>query len=105
MPTEPTGPDDYLSAILSTALSQQQVAQLYRAPEWRVRKHSWFEYEVRCPWAELCLEGEGDILMHGPVTNSGVHAEQILAPLRAAGIRFKAEFYDSQGTLVREVVG
>ncbi|MBO0698817.1 MAG: hypothetical protein J2P46_10515 [Zavarzinella sp.] len=58
------------------------------------------EYEVRYPWAELILEGEEEILMHGPVTNAVAHAEEVVAPLRAGGVRFRAEFYDPTGGLI-----
>ena len=58
MATELTGADDHLYAVLRTDLSQKQVADLYQPPEWHARTWSWFDYEVCCSWAELCLEGQ-----------------------------------------------
>jgi len=78
---------------LNTTFSREQVAALYEAIGWRVRKCSWAEYEVQCDWAELIIESESPILMHGPVADMGARAEELISPLRAAGISFTAECY------------
>ena len=87
-------PDEsnFFSAI-DTELSREQVAQLYGASGWRVRKCSWIDYEVISDWAELIIEAESPILMHGPVADLPARAEELVAPLRAAGISFTAECY------------
>jgi hypothetical protein len=78
---------------LHTALSREQIAGLYGALGWQVRKCSWTDYEVFSPWCELVIEAESPILMHGPVADVVAHAEELVAPLRAAGVRFTAECY------------
>jgi len=78
---------------LHTALSREQVTGLYGAAGWRVRKCSWVDYEVVGEWAELVVEAESPILMHGPVADVVARAEEIVAPLRAAGVQFTAECY------------
>jgi|SRR6516225_3381180 hypothetical protein len=93
---------DFYSS-LQTALSREHVAGLYGALGWRVRKCSWTDYEVLGPWAELVIEAEGPILMHGTVVLA--RAEEVLAPLREAGISFAAEFYGADGKLLRELSG
>jgi hypothetical protein len=84
-------------------LSRQQVAELYGALGWQVRKCGWTEYEVVSPWCELVIEAESPILLHGPVANVLVHAQDVLAPLHAAGVTFTAECYGSDGELLQEI--
>src|SRR5688572_19418098 len=78
---------------LDTALTREQVAGLYGALGWRVRKCSWVDYEIRSDWAELVIEAEGPVLMHGPVAGLPARADELVAPLRAAGVSFTAECY------------
>jgi hypothetical protein len=78
---------------LDTHLTRQQVARLYGALGWRVRKCSWVDFEITNDWAELIIESESPILMHGPVADLLVRVEEVVAPLRAAGVSFHAECY------------
>ncbi len=87
----PDGSNFY--SALDTPLSPEQVAGLYRTLGWQVRKCSWVDYEVISDWAELVIEGDGPVLMHGAVADLPARAEELVAPLRAAGISFTAECY------------
>ncbi len=78
---------------LDTTLSREQIARLYEAIGWRVRKCSWVDYEVVSEWADLVIEAEAPILMHGPVANLRSRGEELVAPLRNAGVAFTAECY------------
>jgi hypothetical protein len=78
---------------LDTGLSPEQVAGLYEAFGWRVRKCSWVDYEVTSDWAELIIEDTTPVLIHGSVADLLVRAEELVAPLRAAGVSFTAECY------------
>jgi len=89
-------------STLNTKLSRKRVAKLYGALDWEVRKIAWYDYEVRCPWAELEIEGEAPMLLHGAVADVLTNAEALLAPLRAANISFSAECYGPDGELLRE---
>ena len=80
-------------SILNTLLSKNQVAQLYLAIGWRVRKSTWVDYEIASDWAELTIEGESPILMDGAVADLPTRAEELVAPLREAGVAFTAECY------------
>jgi hypothetical protein len=80
-------------SALDTTMSREQVAGLYGALGWQVRKCSWVDYEVTCDWAQLVIEAESPILMHGPVADLMARAEELVAPLRAAGVAFTAECY------------
>jgi hypothetical protein len=87
---------------LHTKLSRQQVAEIYGKLGWQITKCSWTDFEIICPWAELVIEAESPILMHGPVADVLARADELLAPLRHAKISFSAECYDSDGDLLRE---
>jgi hypothetical protein len=78
---------------LDTSLSPEQVAGLYAALGWRVRQYRWTDYEVFGPWCELVIESESPILMHGQVGDVVAHPEELVAPLKAAGVRFTADCY------------
>lgn len=81
---------------LQTSLSKKQVARLYEALGWRVRKCSWVDYEVVSDWAELVIEAGSPILMHGLVADLPDRVEELVSPLRTAGISFTAECYGSE---------
>lgn len=90
-------------SALHTSLSREQVARLYGELGWRVRKCSWVDYEVISDWAELVIEAESPILMSGAVADLLVRAEELVAPLRAAGIAFTAECYGPNSELLLEL--
>jgi hypothetical protein len=80
-------------STLDTHLSRKQVAELYARNGWRARKCTWVDYEITCDWADLVIESELPILLHGSVADLLNNVERIVAPLRASGITFKAECY------------
>ena len=89
-------------ASLHTALSRRQVAELFGPLGWRVRQCSWSDYEVIGPVAELVVEAESPILLHGLVADVQENAESVLAALRDAGVAYTAEAYSAGGELLRE---
>jgi hypothetical protein len=91
VPEIPDGSNFFSS--LHTDLTKAQVADLYGAIGWKVRKCSWVDFEVISDWAELVIEAESPILMHGPVADLPSRAEELVAPLREAGVSFTAECY------------
>ena len=96
----PEGPNFY--SALETSLSRERIAELFRSLGFAVRKCSWVDYEIRSDWAELVIEAEGPILMHGSIANAAVNVERVLARLRAAGIEHFGECYDENGELLQE---
>jgi lysophospholipid acyltransferase (LPLAT)-like uncharacterized protein len=68
----------------------------------RIRKCAWDEFEIQLPWAELVIEAESPVLMHGTVADVLIDAERLLAVLREAGIKYIAEGYNERGELLRE---
>jgi hypothetical protein len=43
--------DCNIHSVLDTSLTQQQVAELFRAHGWTVRKSSWTDHVILCSWA------------------------------------------------------
>lgn len=87
---------------LRTPLSREQVAALYGARGWCVRKCSWTDYEVLRDWGDLVIESESPLLMHGRVADIG-KAEELVSPLRDAGIMFTAKWYAEDQKLLLEL--
>ncbi len=106
----PDAPNLY--ALLWTDLDAGEVAALYEALGFRVRRSAWTEFEIGSEWAELVLvrphsepgEARAPILMNGSVADAARRADALAAPLRAAGIGFSIECYDERRVLVREIV-
>jgi hypothetical protein len=90
---------------LNTDLSPEQVAGLYGALGWKVRKCSWTDFEIFGLWCELVIEAKSPILMHGAVADVLAHVEELVAPLRKAGVPFSAQCYGPDGELLREFSG
>lgn len=86
---------------LETTLPRQRVADLFRSLGFAVRKYGDGDFEVVCGWAELFIEAESPILMHGGVAGVVANAEKILARLRDAGIEYSADCYNENGELLR----
>jgi hypothetical protein len=96
-------PDDSnFFATLTTALSKEELTWLYERRGWAVRKCSWFDFEVSCLWAELVLESDNPILLHGSVTDVVTNAQHILEPIRATNITYTAECYGEDDRLLEQ---
>ncbi|HYW09908.1 MAG TPA: hypothetical protein VE913_23285 [Longimicrobium sp.] len=99
----PEAPNFY--SMLRTTLSREQVAGLYGALGWKVRRCSWTDFEVRSPWAELVIAAESPILLHGAVDDVVARADELVAPLRQAGVAFRGECYGPDMELLTEISG
>lgn len=75
-------------STIGVGFTRQQIADLYREAGWQVRKCAWTDFEIKSDWAELILEGESPVLLHGAVLDFPSRAEELLAPLRASGVTF-----------------
>jgi hypothetical protein len=75
-------------STIGVGFTRQQIAELYREAGWQVRKCGWTDYEIKNDYAELILEGESPVLLHGSVSGLSSRAEELLAPLRANGVSF-----------------
>ena len=96
----PDGSNFYAS--LTTTLSKVRVADLYGRRGWSVRECAWDEFEVCCSWADLVIDGESPILLHGPVARVEENAARILGVLREFGVAYSAECYGEDCQLLRK---
>jgi hypothetical protein len=93
-------------SALHTRQTREQIADLFRSAGWTIVAPDDAEHlRLECRWAELILESESPILLHGPVADVLNHAETIVAPLSAAKISFNAECYgpEPERLLLREL--
>jgi len=94
-----------LFGSLETPLTWEWVAKLFAPFGWVVRKCSWTDYEVYCDFAELVIESENPILIHGPVTDLFANLPRIIKPLSHAGVSYSLECYDENRELVHHARG
>lgn len=87
-------------ATLDTTKSNADVADLFRASGWSVRKCSWTDFEVSCEHGELVLDGHG--LLQGPIVDVATNLDSITAPLRSGNVAFSCECYGENGELLTE---
>lgn len=101
MPEIPDGSNFY--GCLHTAMPLWQVAELFRTAGWVVgQPDDWDHWVASCPWAELVIESQAPVLVHGPVADVETNAERVLAVLEPAGVALTAECYGPGGELLRE---
>jgi hypothetical protein len=94
-----------LFGSLQTALSRERVAGLFASFGWEARKCSWTDYEVVCDFAELVIESENPILIHGPVADLLANLPRIIEPLARAGVAYSLECYDENRGLIYHARG
>jgi hypothetical protein len=56
-----------------------------------------------CSYAELVIESQNPILMHGLVADAMSNIAKIIAPLEHAGVGYSVECYDEHGALLCEL--
>jgi hypothetical protein len=89
--------------MISSLASKDGIANLFAVSGWNVRRCSWVDYELTSSFAELILEGEGQLLLHGTVSKLSANVKAIASVLRDAGLAFSLECYASDGTLLAEI--
>lgn len=89
-----------LFGSVRTDKTPEQVAALFGAAGWRVRRCSWADYEVFSPFAELVIEARNPVLVHGPVADVLGNVGRITGPLAGAGLGYSFECYDGDRNLI-----
>ncbi len=71
-------PEDsnFFGTILGN-VSKEDVVRLFLDAGWHARKCTWFDYEVSCRWAELVVEGDTPILIHGVIADFETNVAKI----------------------------
>ena len=90
------------AACLRTTRSTRRIARLFRPPIWEVGKCAWYDHEITSPFAELVMEADSPILLHGWLMDYQVNAEQVFALLRSVEIAYWGECYSPSGELLWE---
>jgi hypothetical protein len=92
-----------LYGSIASNWAMAKLAELFEADGWTVRKCSATDYELSCPFAELVLERDHPVLLHGAVAEVGQNAQRIAAVLRKAGLTFSLECYAPDHRLLTEI--
>ena len=90
------------AACLHTTRAKHRIVRLFQPPIWKVRKCDWYDYELTSPFAELVMEAESPILLHGWLMDDQINVEEILASLRSLEIAYSGESYSPSGELLWE---
>jgi hypothetical protein len=88
---------------IDTTLTRSELAAFFAAEGWSVRMCSWTDYELTCEVAELILEGENPMLLHGLVAEVLHNAQGVADVLRKAGALFSLECYAADRTLLAKI--
>jgi hypothetical protein len=88
---------------IETALNKSELAAVFAASGWSIRKCTWEDYELTCGFAELILEADDPMLLHGAVAEVLQNAQGVADVLRKAGATFSLECYATDHTLVAKI--
>jgi hypothetical protein len=89
-----------LFGALRTELARRDIANLFVKAGWSMRNSAWDDYELTSTFAELILEADAPILLHGSVEEIETNALAIASILEDAGIEFVLECHDTSGVLL-----
>jgi hypothetical protein len=92
----PTGTNVY--GIIDSSLSKEEITKKFSAHGWRISKASWFDWEITNDFAELILEGNEQLLIHGPVSPD--YFNTLAEKMKEIELSFSLELYDENQNLV-----
>ncbi len=88
--------------IVSGNASKKQIAESYARCGWKMHKCGWGEqWRVDMDWGELVIEGEGEILIHGPINHVEQNIHHITEPLNQLELSWLFECYDENHRLLK----
>ncbi len=87
--------------LLSTRRSKDWITSCFKKAGWSMRKCTWTDYEIDSDYAELIIEGDETILMHGAIADFDSNASSVVAILEENGIGYSIEHYDQAGNLLK----
>jgi hypothetical protein len=88
-----------LFGSLDTTLPKERIARLFEPFGWKVRRCAWTDWEVTYDFADLVIESENPILIHGPVADPLTNLPRVIEPLASAGVTYSLECYDTNREL------
>jgi hypothetical protein len=86
-------------ASVTSSISVETVASLYRSAGWAVRKCGLTEFEASSAIGELVIEGN-PVLVHGAVADPVANADAATQPLRDGAVGFVFECYGPDTSLL-----
>jgi hypothetical protein len=81
--------------------SKKILADMFEANGWSIRKSTWTDFEIRTDWGEIVIENEDQ----NPFINGAIDPtmfDNFRLLLDFLKIKYSIEFYDDQGTLIKE---
>ncbi len=96
----PDGANFY--CMLTSTRSKKELAEWFAERGWSMHRVSSLDYGIRCAWAELVIEVDSPVLIHGAVADIMLNAARILDILKASGASFAGECYDEHLSLLQE---
>ena len=82
-----------LFGTLATSRSRAEIAALFAASSgWRVRESGWSEFELITDAADLYVDAESPMLIHGSVASESV-VDRILEILEKGEVAYAMEWY------------
>lgn len=90
-----------LYGSLFTRRSKAWVASRFKKAGWAVRMCTWTDYEVASEYAELVIEGEGEMLVQGAMIDFGDNIASVLTVLEENSVLYSIEHYDNVGGLLQ----
>ena len=87
--------------VIYSPLSKEEIAKSFGKVGWNVRKADWINWEITNDFSELIIEGDKEILIHGPVSVDSF--EIFVAKMKEIKLKFSLELYDEQENLISEV--
>lgn len=80
---------------------KEEVVKKFEAYGWMSWKAGWVDWEIKNDYSEFVIEGDKEILIHGPVATD--HFDILIEKMKEMGLIFSMEFYDDNENMVMEV--
>ena len=95
----PNGTNVY--GIIFSSLSKEEITRKFSTSGWETWKATWVDWEITNEFSELIIEGDNEILIHGPVSPD--YFNTLTEKMKEMGLKFSMELYDENQKLVIEI--
>ena len=95
----PIGTNVY--GVIYSSNSKEEIVKKFGAHCWQISKASWFDWEKTNDFSELIIDGDNEILIHGPVSPD--HFNSLTEKMKEMKLSFSLELYDDNQNLVIEI--
>jgi hypothetical protein len=87
--------------IIYSNLTKEEIAKKFEMLGWEIQKASWFDWMITNEFTELIIDGDKEILIHGPVAPN--YFNTLTQKMKELGLRFSLELYNEDKVLITEV--